>query len=122
MAGREGPDLREGALGRLAAERHGAAVEPAERAVLLRPPPAAAGGLQDELRGQHPAEAARLVLGEEIVEVRIRRLSTDATNFNDYSGNGVFGRDSHLTKRVAKPRSVLLIQTLPVTIPISFLV
>ena len=23
-----------------------------------------------------------------------RRLTTDATNFNDYSGNGVFGRDS----------------------------
>jgi hypothetical protein len=37
-----------------------------------------------------------------------RRLTTDATNFNDYSGNGIFGRDNVVDLCLAAAKSHLL--------------
>src|SRR2546427_9749867 len=64
-------DLREHALGGLAAEYHRGAVEPAERAVRALAPPAPACGLDEQRRRQSSGDARPSLL-EEGIEVRHR--------------------------------------------------
>src|SRR5205814_7601260 len=63
--------LLERARPALAAELHRLAIEPAEGAVLLLAPPAAARGLEEEPGLPAALEAGRVEFGEEVVEIGV---------------------------------------------------